>query len=414
MSRVLMEIPGQGLAEAGFTPDLKNRTAPLWVDGQNMILDHKGIRPIPGQELFLNDPAQGTVMGIATARLGRVGSVFWGTTGKLYRYTASGGTVQEGTGYTGQVNSVGAMPASMWSLERWGAWMAATNGVNQVQLWKTATGDFGNLAGSPPTYAEIAIARTPHMLLLNTSKGDNYIEWCKEDDIEDWTIGVGKTPGNIPVRDLRGPITAAKKLGSEIGFYTEYSQHLCYYGGAPFRFRNNPLSDKIGACGKQAVVVVGEHHYGMDQQKIWKSNGSQWVDLCDDRVSKWIYDDFNVEQRSKVVLQYVPQINCVAVYFPSAASLYNDRCAIYNCAKNWWNPPATLERSAADQEPSLTWVLSGNRSGYLFDWSARGVPVPASNPGQLPLPVGGSYFLGWGYGGWGLFPWGGPTVLVTG
>lgn len=414
MSRVLYEAKAERIM-TGFRPDLKGRNAPLWVDGQNMVLDHGEVHPVPAQKLFIAEGVSGTVLGIASAQLGSVPSVFWGTSGKLFRWTATGGTVLEGSGFSGKKDSEDNNPCSMWTFERWGTWMVASNGVNAIQIFKTATGDFAALATSAaPARAEIIIGRTPHVVALNTDAGIDIVEWCAEDNIESWVTGLGKTAGNLQIRGLKGPIRAAKKLAGEIVFYTETSQHMLYYGGLPFRFREQLMSDKIGACGKQAVVAIGNEHFGMDTKKVWRSSGNGWRNISDEHVTKWIFEDFNEAQRSKVAIQHVDGHDMIAIYFPSAGSLVNDRCALYNYVHDYWNPPATFARTSADQDPGLQWLLSGNSSGYIFDWSDRSTPASSDDAGQLPLDANATHFLGWGYGGWGLFPWGGPTISVEG
>ena len=417
MTRMLFEA-GPERIQTDFAPDLKGRTAPLWVDGQNMVMVDGKLRPIPGQKLFPTGESFGAIIGLVSARVGDINSVFWGTPERLYRWTASGGVAQEGSGYTGMENAAGQSPATLWSFERWGSWMVASNGIDKIQVWKTATGDFAQLAtsGVPPTRAGIVISRTPHLVALNTNKGGSYAEWSAEDNIEDFVVGVGKSAGNLLIREAKTDIIAARRLGAEIVFYTENSQHLLYYGGAPFRFRHQQLNGGFGCCGKQALVEINGEHYGMDTRQVWKSNGTPggWKDISTGRVKEWIFGDFNKAQKSKVVIQPVPAWGFLAIYFPSASSTRNDRCAIYDYIRDRWLFPATFARSAADQEPQLDYLLSGNVNGFLFDWSELDAPSSISSPGLLSLPTQSTFFLGWGYGGWGLFPWGGATMVATG
>lgn len=414
MSRVLYEAKADRIM-TGFRPDLKGRNAPLWIDGQNMIFDHGELKPVPAQKLYLAEGLEGTVLGIATAEINGVPSVFWGTSGKLLRYTATGGIVTEGTGFTGKKNAIGNNPCSMWSFERWGAWMAASNGVDAIQVWQGATGDFAPLATSAaPARAEIIIGRTPHVVALNTDAGTDMVEWCAEDNILSWLTGLGKSAGNLQIRGLKGPIRAARKLAGEIVFYTETSQHILAYGGLPFRFREALLSDKIGVCGKQAVIAIGNEHIGMDSKKVWRSSGAGWRNISDEHITEYIFDDFNETQRSKVVIQHVDGHDMIAIYYPTANSTNNNRCVLYNYVHEYWNTPATFARTSADQDPGLQILLSGNGSGFIFDWSDRLAPAESESAGQLPLQADATHFLGWGYGGWGLFPWGGPTISVEG
>lgn len=414
--RLLRVGPQEIMTSIG--PDLPGKVSPLWTRGENVIFDKGAVIPIPGEKLFIIPSQPGQIRGMASLRLAGVDSVFWGTLDKLFRWTQSGGVAQEGSGYTGVDLAVGGAPATMWSIVRWAEWVAATNGVNQAQIWKGPSTDFVNLSGPNFTYAHIFMTRVPHVVALNTSNGDNYAEWCAEGNIEDWTTGVGKTAGQMRIHELPGPIVAATLLGGEICFYTPTSQHILAYVGAPYWFGSRMLQDGFGCCGKEALVSVGRLHYGMDTQRCWVSDGSTWKSISDDEVSEFIYGEeyggFNLNQRSKVVVEHMPLKGQIIFNWPSKNSDYNDRALPYSYRHNIWGGELTRERTSSDHEQGAIMKLSGNRQGYIFDWSERDIPQSPSTAGLLPVSATVQYRLGWKHGGWKSFWWDGQSEVLDG
>ena len=313
----LLTINQTELLLSGLFKSPHELSVPLWDDGQNVNFSEGKVWKNRGWAAAFTSGVAVPIRGLQDQRLASgVQEFFFGTTTNLYKWNLS--TVSSvGSSYTGVVDETVSALATSWSFVDWGDWVLATNGKDQGQIYKGSS--FANLGGATFTTAEIFIKYATFVLALNTSNGDNMIEWCSSDAPETWTPASGNSAGNLRLRDTSGPIRAGCMLGNNIAVYTDDGLWGVQFTGAPFYFGRKKLLKSIGAVGKMAVVEEGRFNWGVSRQGIWRTDGVNYQYL-DAPIRRWLQDNVNWAQASKINAYFNEIQNRVEFFFPTTTS----------------------------------------------------------------------------------------------
>lgn len=396
MSELLQRFDRE--TEAGLYPGLKGRKAPLLVDGQNLIFDEMSIQPLAGVQPLGTKIASTPIRGITETLLAGVRNVFFASDTHLYRYEEGAGITQVGSGYTGQ--------GKLWSLQRWGNWIVATNGVDPPQIWKAST--FSPLTGLTFTWAEIFMRNRTFMVAFNTSNGPEYVEWSKIDNVEDWAR-TNPTAGYVPVRDMPGPIVAAVPLGREIAFYSASTMHILSFLGTRYTYGYDLLLKGIGAVGKHAVCAAGAFNYGFSLEGIWRTDGTGFQFISSPAMRDYVFDDLNVGQVHKVVTVHNPKRSSVMLFYPSANSLENNRGVVVDYERQTWSKIG-YGRAALIKEGVFPNILSGDEVGDISMIDVEG-NVGGSSVVPITASLHGSIRIGYGQAPYGTWPYDAPQAI---
>lgn len=384
----------------GINPSVHSRNAPLIVDGYNVYFDENAVKPYPGQYLIYGRQVNEPCVGLLEANISGTPTLFAGHLTSIFKYTNTGGTGSVGTGYTAPEDQVGLTPAGRWSMVPWGAWVVATNGTDQVQVYKGSS--FANLSGPGFTRAQILVPFKSLLLAFNTNTAETHIAWCADDDIEDWSAGIS---GELYSRDLESGIMAAVPYAGSIAYFGTASMHAVRWTGFPDYFGLFPAVNKCGACSKDAVVTAKGLIYGFDQLGPWVSDGTTVDRKFTEPVLSAILDDFNEDQMTKVVAFDDTRRQCVIFFYPTADSNFNNASKAFSYKHNVWAPPK-FGRSAASDEGVFGYPIFGNAQGDVLRMVEGTPPNVAGSPLQLESKANlttGLGMLGIGEGGLGGF-----------
>jgi hypothetical protein len=390
---------------SGLFPGLDGDVPLFWKTGQNVLFTESGVRPLPSQWLLFNRSEVAPVQGIVSVWQGGEQVIFYGTPTKLYRWSKSSGLAVVGSGYHGRENSGSSGEATHWVFAKWGEWMLATNGVDPVQIYKGTS--FADLSGPSFAKAKVIARSSPYLIAFGTDSSNANIEWCSDDDVEDWTPSATNTAGNLFVRDLDGPIVAAELVAENVVFYTGTQMGILQWVGGTDVFGQDMLLQGIGVVGPQALVSVNRQHYGFSKAGIFVTNGisSEFIDPPE--VHDYIFGSINTDQLAKVVVEHWPQQQHVVVSYPSANSTSNDRAVGYNYKTGAWTV-FNFSRSAADKGGVFGGNLAGDYLGNVWHMPLDGHVGGALTSGDVPFKVSATVGpLGYGIGGYGLGGYGG-------
>lgn len=250
--------------------------ATLWADGENIVFYNGGVQKKPGKELLFDNVD--IVTGLSQARIDEYRRVYTGSATNL-KFFENYLVTTIGAGYSN----------GDWSLETWGKWLVATNNFDPPVIWKN-TGMAFDLT-VPFTRCKLLTKNGPFLLAANTSNGQNWIEWAKEGNPEDWSLVLPTSAGNLPVQEFNSEIMSEAKLSSANLFASQESiAILQYIGGVGiFGYRHIPAG---GAVSKSALVSRGSLVYGMSRQAIWITDGSS-VQNIDRDIRVWLQDHVN-------------------------------------------------------------------------------------------------------------------------
>lgn len=405
MSELLAKFEGESFVKGAF-PGLSDREGGFFRDGRNVVFTEFSVQPVAGQQLLFSRIQNATVAGLRASFISGTPTLFVAYLDSIYKWT-SGTPSSVGSGYTGVADATSTAPATRWSMERWGTWMLATNGVDAAQVYKGTS--FGALAGTTFSTAEIFARRTPFMLAFNTSNGGDRIEWCHDDDVETWTPSATNKAGNLNVRDLNGDIVCAKPLQNEVAFYTENEAGIVSFIGTPNWFGADVTQEGIGAVSKNAVAVVGNMHYGFGPRGIWRSDGLNHEYASQPAVHDFIFNTFNYAQRSKVAAWHDSLESCVVFWYPSTAD-YNDIGVRFNYRNGSWSIEAS-PRNLAEDSGAFRYGITADRFGDIYSQNVVGAPAGGVTANPVNMSSNIDFSVGYGYGGYGQGRFGGEWTV---
>jgi len=349
MNTKLASIRGSDLTQNGLAPSRHPLDVQIWRDGRNVLFRELGPQKQLGRTNLVALGGAGVVRGMGALQdSSGTQRLFLGDEDTLYMWDTSTLTAIK-TGLSGATNETSTAPATAWSIERFGDWAVATNGVDAPQIWKTGSSS-SNLSGLTFTRAQIFLKRAQFILAFNTNNGALpgaiSFEWCDEDDPEDWTPTAVNAAGNLTIRDMDGEIKAAVNFGPNIAVAGKDSLYLVPFVGSPVYFAYNPALTGIGAVGKMAMVQAGQLLFGMSRAGIWRSDGVSYdyIDTPDIRADLRAVMD--TSQLSKTVAWHDDENDMVMFSIPT---------------------------TAASGEPGITAGYNYKTGAWtLFDWAVSG------------------------------------------
>lgn len=386
MSDVLARLEQANLE--GISPSLPHQQGRIWKSGDNIIFHEESIQPAPGQSALLLKPANDIVIGLMEhENTSHVRELFFGNTANLYSWTATGGVVTEGSGYTLSNLATTSQRQQFWSMLPWDSWVLATNGKDMPQIRTTATG-FRSFTASDIdfTTAEIFGTLGDFLLAFNTSNGGKWVEWSDTDAPESFNRSATSNAGRIILRELENDIIAAVKLAGGYGIYSSDSMVLLQHTGGDFVFTRRPLISGLGAVGKQAVCAVGGLNFGLSFRGAWQTDGNSFTHIDDPEVHDELFDNVNLEQISKTIVWYDKLLNCVTYWFPETGENNNSKGLFYNLNSKAWSR-YNFGRSFAVEASIFPYGITGDAEGNIYAQSVIGAPAGISGAPVVTTPT---------------------------
>ncbi|WCD44094.1 hypothetical protein Kuura_016 [Caulobacter phage Kuura] len=358
----LLELKDGAVVASGVKRDLPPNQTAIWRDGENVLFYDSAIEKAEGLDALaaLAEPATGIGQGYA----GEQARAFIGTQSRFYRYSPVAGLVQLRDGLAGP----------RWSIIPWGEWVIATNNNDPVQVSKN-TLSMAALTGVPVAKAKVIRKLGQRPIIFY---GQN-AAWPSATNIEDWTVGNPTTnAGNFFIRDLDSDVEAVEPLGEGLAYYTQNKMGLVSFigGNAVFGFKNRLQG--IGAISINAVVVVGQKHYGMGQKGVWVTDGSSHRYIDNPDVNRFIDSQRDPDQIDSITSIHVIDKTMVQWFFDCLDG--TRRGVGYNYETGAWHL-LKMGITAASEMDAFDYPLAalGTAFGYYDKGPNLGTnPLPAS------------------------------------
>jgi hypothetical protein len=358
--------------DQGIKPDQPRNTR-FWADSENVLFEEGGATPFPGQSLAFDkvgatQPVTGIVEGseqLGAAQEEHTKVLYYGTLTQLFEYE-DGGAVNDVSraqsvanplsDYSGINEPLIDQDVTIWSFAKWGNWTFATNGVEQIQLYRknessgTPEGETSfydldvqaNGLGAPnpfPSTFRAEIVRTLGEFLVayhTEGQGGQTYAWCDQDDPLSWDYtNLASAAGFLTIRNLGSPIIAVEPLGDGHAVYGGDKMFLVRQIGAPLWFGHDELLSGIGAFGKNCVAVVGRTHYGFGPRGIWVTDGVQYQYIDDEAVRDYIYQNMDRSKASKFAAIHNPATKTVQFFWEDLDGTF--RGIAYSYLAQSWN-----------------------------------------------------------------------------
>lgn len=372
---------------SGLSPSEPGRAAPFWKQGRNVVFNDGHVASELGQSIMFFTQQQEPITGIKSTNIDGVPVVFFGTLTSLYRWDEVNGVVDltRVDGLSAKVPYTGTVH-NPWQWARWGSWMVASNGVDPVQVYKN-TGKFVALA-APFTFAKLLYSLDTHLLVLNTSDGDNIVKWSDLDNIEEWATTVSNDAGEKSMRNLDSGIISVEKLGDTIVAYTNNEAFAVNYIGRPYVFGTQFLMEGFGPAGINSVAVVDKRHFGFGRASVWVTDGLSVNYIQSPAMFDFLYRDQATrydKERPELVLGFHDRIkSSVCFYYATEDSDSQNIGVAFNYKTLAWTVLA-YGRTAVDDSGVFPFCLAGDSLGNIYQQSIEDAPPATSGATAVNL-----------------------------
>lgn len=342
----------------GMYPKVIESANYLWEIAENVLYTDEGVQTGWSHALALTSPG-GLMRGMIGQRTNTLAQIlFFGNLNQLWRSVAFASPVDvSGASYNGVENASASGPATHWHFVNWGEWTLASNGIDQVQVYKTGPTfvDLTQTAGSLPfTFGRILGKIGPHVFVANTNVAPNEVQWCTADDIHDWLPTANNSAGSFIIRDLEGEIVAGVPLGERYALYSTDSMHVMTYIGAPNYFGFLKVLNGVGAVGPKAVCTVGRENYGLGFQGFFRTDGTSVEYIDEPQFREYFWERCSREQASKTVCYHNEDKSRVEWFVPwqepTGGEGYTQRGVAYDYRRKAWSLISLSATAAIERE----------------------------------------------------------------
>lgn len=285
----------------------------------------------------------------------------------------------------------------LWTHDNWGEDLFYNIFDGGVYYWDHSTGTLGVTRGvdittlddgeGPEVAKKIMVSDVARHLVafgcddLSSSIQDPMlVRWSSSEDFTTWTPDTTNTAGSYRLESGSEIITAAKAR-NEILIWTDSSLYTMNYIGGIYVFGFDLASSAASIISPNAWVTVEDTTFWMDYGHFNVYSGS--VKILESPVQRYIFDDFNYDQRFKVFGAVLHDYNEIWWFYPSASSEEIDKYVIFNYLDNTWSV-GNLFRSAWC-EPSFSQTpVAGN---YYTNTTTLGTDPFASTNASSTITV---------------------------
>lgn len=244
-------------------------------------------------------------------------------------------------------------PLRLWSLDLWGTEVLAVPTSGPLMYWQPQFGldTHATIVTAAPSINQIVrvAPEARHVVLYGTHDvlGDYdplLIRWCTSEDFSIWTPTLTNTAGDYRLPSRGSEILNVTRMTDKTIILTDadlFSQN--YIGGNDvFGFVRG--SENCGVISQNAAAEYNGVLYWMSNtRQFFRFDGRVQSIPC--TILRYIYDDLNETQASKICCGVNSRFDEIIWFYPSAASDENDRYAIYHTLEGHWTH-GTLVRTA--------------------------------------------------------------------
>ena len=294
-----------------------------------------------------------------------------GNTDEEFEYGWGTGGWGVSTWGTARATSSITLSPRIWSLDTFGEDLVTAYGESELYIWDFSGGTEtrAETVTNAPTQNNHVLVSNPdrHIVVFGSHDGTDYdallVRWCSQENSTDWTASSTNTAGS---QRLSGgsKIVGAKRAQGQVLVWTDTDLHSMQFTGPPFTFGFQQIASQCGAAGPNAMVVSNSVAYWVGQHNFYMYDGS--VKALPSPVRRYVFDDLNLYQRSKIVAGLNQEFQEVWWFYPSADSDENNRYVVYNYAEGVWSI-GTINRTAWVDREVYNLPIGVNSSGTVYD-----------------------------------------------
>lgn len=260
-------------------------------------------------------------------------NTFAGTETKLYRY--NDGAWDDVTRASGDYTT-GA--EQRWSFAPYGNRIIATNYSNDPQSFLVGTDtEFSLLSADAPRAKHVAVINN-FVFLGNTPDANNSVAWSGLDAPTVWGTNIALQSDSQLLENGQGAVRGI--FGNQNYGVILQAKGITRveYVGPPEFFRFTDIERSRGAFTDYGNAGIGNEIFYLEESGFYRFNGSNSINIGENRVSRWFFNDFDSQYAYNVSCVIDP-VNTVAVWsYPdkNATDGAPNKFIIYDWVDNRW------------------------------------------------------------------------------
>lgn len=299
-----------------------------------------------------------------------------------------GGVYGAGTYGTPRADNGTIGEATTWSLDNWGEFLLACSTADgRILEWQLNPAlNAVPIPAAPINCSGLVVTEERFVFALGAGGNPRRVAWSDREDNTVWAPLVTNEAGDIELQ-TSGQIMLGIRTRGQTLILTDQDAHSATYQGSPFIYNFQRVGSACGVASRKAAASVDEGVFWMGQRGFHVYSGGSVMDLpCE--VSDYVFSDMNQSQRTKVFAMAVQAFNEVWWFYPSGASLENDRYVVFNYSERHWST-GNLSRTAGFDGGVFQSPMMFCDTGCVFDHE-----VGLSHDGAVPFAETGPISLG--------------------
>jgi hypothetical protein len=235
-----------------------------------------------------------------------------------------------------------------WSLDNWGEYLVACSSADGRLLeWTLNTAnDAVAIANAPINNLGLVVTEERFLVALGAGGNPRLVQWSDREDNTTWAAAATNEAGDIELQ-TSGQIMQGIRTRGQTLILTDQDAHTMTYQGPPFVYGFERVGSGCGAISRRAAVAVDDGVFWIGQSRIHAFTGGTVQEVpCD--VVDFLFDDLNVNQRSKVWGVANAKFGEIWWFYPSSGSTECDRYACYSVRERHWSIGALSRTAGVD------------------------------------------------------------------
>jgi hypothetical protein len=192
------------------------------------------------------------------------------------------------------------------------------------------------------------------------------VRWSDQNDYTNWSVNVSSTSGENQLGDGSELITGLNTRNQSL-IWTDNAVHAMEFVGPPFIFNFRQLGSNCGIAGQHAAIELDGRIFWMGAKDFFVYDGAVKALPC--TVRRYVYNDFNFDQKEKVYAGTNQEFREVTWLYPSKNATEVDRYVSYNPVENYWTFGTTIFTTWEDKEVFQNVITTGQEAdgdNYLY------------------------------------------------
>ena len=274
------------------------------------------------------------------------------------------------------------LPLRQWGLDNFGEDLLALPKQGRLFVWEESGGTSSKavlVTASPSSSNFMFVSQQDrHVICLGTNGIDGVfdpmlVRWSDQNDYANWSVNVSSTSGQNQLGDGSKIVTGMNTRNQSL-IWTDNALHAMEFVGPPFIFNFRQLGSNCGIAGQHAAAEIDGRVFWMGLKDFFMYDGG--VNALPCTVRRFVFDDFNYDQKDKVYAGTNQEFREITWLYPSANSSDIDRYVSYNPVENYWTFGTTIFTTWEDRSVFNNMLTTGKEDdgdNYLYTNEPEGV-----------------------------------------